>query len=241
MEKKMKKLFIVLIVILTGVSSFAQLKVGADIYSRYLWRGLDFGDAPAFQPSLSYTSGGFSIGAWGSYAFPTTGTTYAENDLWASYSLATEKSGAFSAVVTDYYIPSAGIPFGHFKHIVEADGTPRFAAHTIEGGITYAGPESFPISLAFYTNLSNDPDNSSYIQASYPFAVSDATVTLAAGFVPSKSAYYATADGGIINLSISAAKSISITDKFAIPINVSYIANPTLDKTFLVFGASFVF
>jgi hypothetical protein len=232
----MKKLLTLLFALTITASSFAQVKFGADIYSRYLWRGLDFGDAPAFQPSLTYTTGGFSIGAWGSYAFPTTGTTYSENDLWASYAIATENAGAFSAVVTDYYFPSAGIPFGFYK---PKDGAG--AAHTIEGGLTYSGPESFPISLAFYTNLSNDVDNSSYIQAAYPFSVSDATVTVAAGFVPAASAYYLTDKGNIINLSITAAKSIAITDKFAIPINVSYIANPALDKTHLVFGASFVF
>lgn len=237
----MKKLLTILITLTITAGSFAQVKFGADIYSRYLWRGLDFGDAPAFQPSLTYTTGGLSFGAWGSYAFPTSGTTYSENDLWASYAIATEKSGSFSIIVTDYYLPSAGIPFGHYKHHVEPDGTAKFAAHTIEGGLTYSGAESFPIQLSFYTNLSNDPDNSSYIQVGYPITITDATVTIAAGFVPSASAYYLTDKGNIINLSITTAKSIAITDKFAIPINVSYIANPSLDITHLVFGASFVF
>lgn len=236
----MKKFLIVLFLMLTSISSLAQLKVGADVYSRYLWRGLDFGDAPAFQPTLSYTSGGFTIGAWGSYAFPTTGTTYSENDLFASYSISTEKSGSFSALITDYYIPSAGIPFGHFKHKVHPDGTPKFAAHTIEGGITYSGPEAFPISLALYSNLSNDPDNSTYIQVGYPINLEEASLSLAAGFVPSKSAYYLVDKGNIINLSITGSKTIAITDKFSIPINVSYISNPSQDKTYLVFGASFV-
>ncbi|MBI3123596.1 MAG: hypothetical protein HYZ10_04250 [Ignavibacteriales bacterium] len=237
----MKKLYIAIIILTASITSFAQIKVGADIYSRYLWRGIDFGDAPAFQPSLSYTSGSFTVGAWGSYAFPTAGPTYAENDLWASYAISTEASGSFSAIVTDYYVPSAGIPFGHFKHKVEQDGTPKFAAHTIEGGLTYSGPEKFPISLALYANLSNDPDNSTYIQVGYPVAVSEATVTFAAGFVPSKSAYYLVDKGNIINLSITASKTISVTDKFSFPINVSYISNPSQDKTYLVFGASFVF
>ncbi len=232
----MKKLYILLIVLAVSINSFAQLKFGTDVYSRYLWRGLDFGDAPAFQPSLTFTTGGFSVGAWGSYAFPTAGTTYSENDLWASYSFTSEKSGSFSFIVTDYYLPSVGIPFGFYK---PKDGSG--AAHTIEGGLTYGGPESFPISIAFYTNLSNDPDNSSYIQVGYPFTITDATVTLSAGFVPAASAYYLTDKGNFINLSITAAKSISITDKFALPINVSYIANPALDKTHLVFGVSFVF
>jgi hypothetical protein len=231
-----KTLMINAIIMFVSIVSLAQVKFGTDIYSRYIWRGLDFGNAPAFQPSLTYTTGGFSIGAWGSYAFPTAGTTYAENDLWASYVVSTEKSGVFSVLCTDYYIPSSGIPFGFYKPKNGAG-----AAHTLEGGLSYTGPESFPIALAFYTNLSNDPDNSSYIQLGYPFTISDATVTLTAGFVPLKSAYYLTDNASFINLSITAAKSIVITDKFSLPINVSYISNPTLDVTYLVFGASFTF
>jgi len=232
-----ENILILTIVLLSSFSSFAQLKFGTDIYSRYLWRGLDFGDAPAFQPSLSYTVGGLTVGAWASYAFPTSGTTYSENDLYASYTFSTENAGSFSAVFTDYYLPSIGIPFGYYK---PTDIHP-VAAHTLEGGLSYSGAAKFPISLSLYSNLSNDPDNSVYIQASYPFTIDDATLTLTTGFVPSKSAYYATADGGIINLSVTATKSISITDKFALPINVSYVANPATDKTYLVFGVSFIF
>lgn len=237
----MKKFYTTFIIMLFSLSTFAQLKIGADIYSRYLWRGLDFGDAPAFQPSLSYTSGAFTIGAWGSYAFPTAGTTYAENDLFASYSISTEAAGSFTALLTDYYIPSYGIPFGHIKHKTDANGDPKYAAHTFEGGITYTGPESFPISLAIYGNLSNDPENSTYVQVGYPINLNEATISFAAGFVPSKSAYYLADKGNIINLSITGSKTIAITDKFSVPINVSYIGNPSQDKTYLVFGASFVF
>ena len=228
-----KSVLIFVVIISTTLSSFAQLKFGADVYSRYNWRGLDFGNAPAFQPSLAITAGGFTIGAWGSYAFPTTTTTYSENDLYASYSFSTESAGSFTLLFTDYYFPSIGIKFSDFQK--------NGGAHTMEAGVTYSGPEKFPIALAVYLNVHNDVDNSSYIQVGYPFSVYDATVTLAAGFVPSKSAYYATNKANLINLSISAAKSIAVADKFSIPINVSYIANPALDITYLVFGASFTF
>ncbi|NJD22770.1 MAG: hypothetical protein FIA82_08915 [Melioribacter sp.] len=228
-----KNILILVVIVFTTFNSFAQLKFGADIYSRYNWRGLDFGNAPAFQPSLAFTVGGFSIGAWGSYAFPTTTTTYAENDLYASYAFSIVSAGNFTLLFTDYYYPSAGIKFSDF----EKNG----GAHTMEAGVTYSGPEKFPISLALYLNIHNDVDNSSYIQIGYPFSVYDATITLAAGFVPSKSAYYVTNKANLINLNITAAKSIAITDKFSIPINVSYIANPALDITYLVFGASFTF
>jgi hypothetical protein len=233
----MKKSYsILMITLFTCFNISAQVKFGTDIYSRYIWRGLDFGNAPAFQPSLTYSTGGLAVGAWGSYAFPTSSTTYAENDLWASYTFAIPNSGSFSAIFTDYYIPSTGIKFGYFK---PENGTG--AAHTLEGGICYCGPESLPITLAFYTNLSNETDNSSYIQVSYPFTIDDATITLAAGFVPKKSTYYLTDEAGFTNLSITAAKSIAVTDKFSIPLSVAYIANPSLDITYLVFGASFTF
>ena len=228
-----KNILILVVIVFTTFNSFAQLKFGADIYSRYNWRGLDFGNAPAFQPSLAFTVGGFSIGAWGSYAFPTTTTTYAENDLYASYAFSIVSAGNFTLLYTDYYYPSAGIKFSDF----EKNG----GAHTMEAGVTYSGPEKFPISFALYLNVHNDVDNSSYIQIGYPFSVHDATITLAAGFVPSKSAYYVTNKANLINLNITATKSIAVTDKFSIPINVSYIANPALDITYLVFGASFTF
>lgn len=232
-----KNILILTIVLLSSFSSFAQIKFGTDIYSRYIWRGLDFGDAPAFQPSLSYTTGGLTFGAWASYEFPTTGTTYAENDLYAFYTYTTQSVGSFSALFTDYYFPSAGIPFGYYRPTTDNP----VAAHTLEGGLSYSGKEKFPISLAFYTNLSNDPDNSTYIQAAYPFSVEDATLTLSAGYVPSKSAYYGTTKGGLINLGVTASKTVAVTDKFALPLTVSYISNPTQDKTYLVFGLSLVF
>ena len=228
-----KKIIVLTLVLFTSTGSFAQLKFGSDIYSRYIWRGLDLGDAPAFQPSLSYAIDGFSIGAWGSYAFPTSSKTYTENDLYISYAFSTESAGSVTLLLTDYYFPSSGIKFSDF----EKNG----GAHTMETGVIYSGPENFPVSLSAYLNVHNDPDNSAYIQVSYPVAVSDAIITLAAGFVPSKSAYYLTEKGNIINLSITAAKSITITDKFSIPLNVAYIANPVLDVTYLVFGASFTF
>lgn len=232
-----KNIVIRSLILFSSFSSFAQLKFGTDFYSRYIWRGLDFGDSPALQPSLSYTLGGLTVGAWASYAFPTMAATYSENDLYLSYTYATKSIGSFSLICNDYYLPSVGIPFGYFK---PTDSNP-VAAHTLEGGLSYSGAEKFPISLALYTNISNDPDNSAYIQASYPFTVDDATLTLTTGFVPSKSIYYATSKGGIINFGITAAKTVALSDRFSLPINVSYVSNPTQDKTYLVFGGSLIF
>ena len=229
-----KQTLIAAIILLTGTGLFAQLKFGTDIYSRYIWRGINLGgDSPSFQPGLSYSISGFTIGFWGAYSYPGNGFTYAENDIYASYTLTTENAGSFSLLYTDYYIPSLGIPFGYYQK--------TGGAHTLEGGLSYSGPEMFPISIAGYYNLHNDPDNSAYIQVGYPFTIEDATLTPAIGFVPAKSAYYITDKGAVINISITAAKSIAISDKFELPINVSFINNPKMDISYLVFGASLTF
>src|SRR3989338_6056217 len=82
-------------------SSSAQVTVGADVVSRYVWRGVDFGNSPGFQPAIGYTTGSLSIGTWGSYSFAGTGTAFSEHDLWASYSFATPP-GTFTVLFTDY-------------------------------------------------------------------------------------------------------------------------------------------
>jgi hypothetical protein len=82
---------------------------------------------------------------------------------------------------------------------------------------------------------------SNYLQIGYPFNVSDATNTISTGFTPSKSVYYGTRKGSVINLAVSASKLIPITDKLTIPITVSYIGNPTYDKNYLTFGMGFIF
>ncbi|MCX6150702.1 MAG: hypothetical protein NTX22_09280 [Ignavibacteriales bacterium] len=227
-----KSVLILSILFLINTIFFAQLKFGTDIYSRYIWRGLNLGgDSPSLQPGLSYTISGFTVGFWGAYSYPGNGTTYSENDFFASYSLTTETAGTFSLLYTDYYIPSLGIPFGYFQR--------SGGAHILEGGLSYAGPAIFPVLLSGYYNIHCDPDNSVYLQVGYPFTIGEATLTLAAGYVPTKSAYYLTDKAAFINLSITASKSIVISDKFSLPINVSYINNPKLDISYLAFGASF--
>lgn len=229
-----KSIQILSILVLINTISFAQLKFGADIYSRYIWRGINLGgDSPSLQPNLSYTTSGFTLGFWGAYSYPGNSATYSENDLYASFIIPTERVGSFTIMATDYYIPSIGIPFGHY----EKNG----GAHVIEGGLGYSGPESFPIMLSGYYNLHNDVDNSAYLQIGYPFTIEDATLSVVLGFVPAKSAYYLSEKASIINISITAARPAIVTEKFTIPINVSYIVNPNQDISYLAFGAGFTF
>jgi hypothetical protein len=219
-----KTIFLTLCALLIASAAvFGQVKFGLDTYSHYVWRGVDF-SAQSLQPSITYSTGGLSVGAWASYS---TVGGYSENDLWASYAI-----GPVTVYYTDYYIPSATTQ-GFFNY--NNDG----GAHVLEGGLGYTGPEAFPISLAGYVNFLNDPDHSIYVQASYPVSVDSATsLSIFVGGTPTKSVYYVTSSANIINVGLTVSKTIKITEHFSLPVNALYIVNPTLEKTYLLFGFS---
>lgn len=206
----------------------AQISVsgGADFVSRYLWRGLDFGNTFNIQPSLALTSGDFEVGFWGSYPFANTAGGNEEMDLYLGYSV-----GDFSVLVTDYYFPNSGGKYGNYDDP---------GSHTIEVGLSYGGSESFPISLAAYMNVYNDYDNTVYFELGYSTDVSEVAVDLFVGGTPGgESGYYGTTEFNLINIGVSASKDIKISDDFSLPIFSSYVMNPNMDVGYLLFGFSF--
>jgi len=210
-------------------NSFAQVSVGADIASRYIWRGVDYGNSPSFQPGLGFATGSLSVGTWGAYSFAGTGSVFAEHDLWASFDIETS-SGTISVLFTDYYYPSAGLKFFDYS------GTG--GAHVLEAGIGYAGTEGFPISFKGFFNFHNDPEQSVYLEVSYPFAVNGTELALFAGGSPKKSAWYVTQGAALINVGIAAKKSVTVTESFALPVSATFIVNPELEQSYLIFGFS---
>jgi len=97
----MKKFVLFISLCLISVGSMGQeesnvsFDAGVDFYSRYVWRGLLFTDAPSIQPYMSLTKGGFTIMAWGSYA---TSKNYAYIDLFLSYT-----TGGLTINLNDYF------------------------------------------------------------------------------------------------------------------------------------------
>ncbi|MDX1700436.1 MAG: hypothetical protein R3250_07450 [Melioribacteraceae bacterium] len=226
----MKKIYILivlsfLLVSLSNVSANVSVSGGSDFVTRYVWRGLDFGNSFSVQPSLSMSVGGLEVGFWGSYPFTNTSNGSEEMDLYLGYSY-----GDFSVLVTDYYFPNSGLRYG----LYEEPG-----AHTIEVGLSYGGSDSFPISIAAYMNVYNDDDNSVYFEVGYSTVVSDVGVDLFVGGTPGgDNQFYGTENFNLINIGITASKEISITDKFSLPIFSSYVLNPNLEVAYLIFGLS---
>ena len=212
---------------------YAQsFSLGTDIVSRYIWRGTDFGESASIQPALTFSAGGFEIGAWASYAFSPEAADVNENDLWFGYTVETENAGSFSFGVTDYYFPAPGGP-DFFDYSGNGEG-----AHWIEPYASYTGPASFPVTLYGAVFAHNDPDNSVYLEASIPVQVDGVELGLTAGAVGGKSAFYGTDGVALVNLGLSATKAITLSEQFTLPVSVAYILNPAAEQSFLVFGLS---
>ena len=223
---------------LTPLSLVAQsISVGADIMSRYVWRGTDFGESLSLQPTLALSAGGFEIGSWASYSVSADGGNANEHDLWIGYTFETESAGSFSIGVTDYYFPALDPRTEQRPDFFNFDGDGE-GSHWLEPYLSYSGAESFPISLSLYIMAHNDPDNSIYIEGSIPFDVGGTEVGFTMGLVAGASDFYGVDGASVINMSLSAGREIKITDDFSLPISASYIMDPTHKNTFLVFGIS---
>ncbi len=199
--------------------------IGADVVSRYVWRGVDFGESMAVQPALTFAAGGLEFGAWGSYSISASGASANENDLWATYTVTAESGLSVAVGITDYYFPSPDADSGF------GDGD----AHTLEMSLGFTGPETFPISL--FGGLLTE-SSVLYAEVGVPLEISGVGVGLHMGFVGGESDFYGTDDAALVNLGVTVSQDLAITDTFAVPVSVAYILNPDQERAHLVFGFS---
>lgn len=226
-------ILVVAFIISFNQTSAQEINVGADIVSKYVWRGLEINKSPNIQPSLGFSSSGFDAGFWGSYSINnySAADNYSyEIDAYIGYTFVTE-AGDFRLLLTDYYFPNAGIKIGNF----EGDG---IGAHTIEIAASYSGPISI---LAAY-NLHNDTGNNMYFEIGYSTSVGDVGLDLFVGGTPGSEdnpVYYGADSFSIINVGVKGSKIIKITDDFELPVFTSFILNPKSEIGYMIFGISF--
>ena len=210
--------------------------IGADIVSRYYWRGQALGDG-AIQPTLGVSWKGLSLTAWGSYGFVDTDDTK-EFDLTLAYAYK-----GFHAGVTDYF----------FDRGADFDGEPiedakyfKYSAHkTTHVWEANLGYDFGCVALNWYTNFAgNDGVNksgkraySSYVEAAAPFKLAGLDWTATVGAVPYRTSFYSKANGfAVTNVSLRATKDIEITNKFSVPVFAQVAANPSNEKAYFLVG-----
>ncbi len=237
------------------VASPAQFSLGADLVSRYIWRGRDYGNSPAIQPNVAFSVAGFKIGAWGSYGFVSNtvqindSTTvnagnYAETDWNLSYSYK-----GFTVMLSDYFFPN---PLSPNENVNYFDYNNKTTGHSYELSLAYTGPDKFPLQLYAGTIIygadkdkdstgvfgAGDNNNySTYFEAAYQFNIKTIGVKPFIGGIPFGSSWYGPS-AGIINLGVTVSKSIQLSKDYSIPLFTSVVTNPQAQSIFFVFGLS---
>jgi hypothetical protein len=203
------------------------LDVGADIMSRYVWRGLDYSSSPSIQPTIEFSAYGFSIGYWG--AFTTNGLGAQEADLYLGYTIV----DMFYIGATDYFFPMAETmnSQNYFEYDEDLTG------HVFEVNAGFTGTEKIPVSLMFnYNFYGSDANNSVYIELAYNGKIGDNAFDVFLGITTDQGIYGN--DFGVVNFGITGHKEVEITDKFTLPVQASFITNPQAENIYLVFGFS---
>jgi hypothetical protein len=133
--KTLKKMQIVVAVIVacTGTLTFAddvvEFGVSADFYGKYIWRGQNFNDDPAIQPSISAAYKGLTASLWGS--FDTTNYNgnsgdFSELDYTLDYSAALPGCESIGYSVGLIYYDFPGSP------VSDADTTEIYAGLSLD-------------------------------------------------------------------------------------------------------------
>jgi len=205
--------------------------VGADIVSSYVWRGSKVGTGPNIQPTVKFVSGGFTLGAWGSYSFHQgLGVDFAETDLYTSYAF----DFGLSLGLTDYYYQ--GSPF--FSYSGDT------ASHAIEINLGYA-INSLSLSANYIVNdasqggpANNPGGGDMYFEANYAFENFGVFVGAGNGWHTADSE-----DGddvfGLCAIGLKASKELVLSETFSIPVSGAVIVNPDKEEFNLVVGFSF--
>ena len=219
-----------------------EFSVSADFVSSYVWRGM-YLSGTSLQPDMSFSVGGFSIGAWGSVDIAGFGM-YKEVDLTANYSF-----GNFTAGLFNYWVSEEG----EYNYFDFSENT----YHQLEANLLYSF-DPFPLTLGWNTLIAGDDfyfDKkgkskrafSTYVEATYAFLVKEVNLEAAVGASLWKSStqytgghWRAGTDGfAVVNIALTASKDIKITDKYSLGIFGQLMFNPAKDDAFFIFGIKF--
>lgn len=241
--KRMIRMAVMMTALMTPFGAMAQDKVeatlSADVVSRYIWRGQDFGNV-AVQPAAGISWKGLSLSAWGSYGLtPSTDTNIStrELDFTLGYTI-----GGLNLGLTDYFCITDGSDPKYFYF--EEGGS-----HVLEANIGY---DFGFASVQWYTNINGTPARyvdsdgklkagfASYLEISAPFRLGGLDWEAQVGIVPFDSkGFYADADGFAVTVaSLKVEKELDITPTFKLPIFGQLVANPSTQRFYFVLGCS---
>lgn len=219
----------------TSVSglSISPLSLSVELSSRYIYRGLQYGDAPVGFATLGYGYKGFNAYILGAYAV---NNSHQEVDLGVSYTYRWLTVGA-----SDYYFPSAA---GENDKYFDFDR--HTTLHSVDAYVTVA-PEKVPVWLTlscyvFGNDRKADGKNaySSYAELGYTYSFrQNNAISLAVGAALNRSFYNNYERGfSVVNIALKYATAFRF-GSFRLPVSASYVLNPEKEKSYFTFSLFF--
>lgn len=212
----------------------SPFSISLELTTKYMWRAIEYGDAPTTFAIINYEQKGFSAYAEGVYEFD---GSHQEVDLGIAYNYKWLTAG-----VNDYYYPSSvGEKDKYFKL------SSRKTGHYLEGVVAIE-PERLPLWLTLSTYcwgadkkpLNDKNAYSSYAELGYNHSFNDNnTISLAIGVALNKG-FYTDYEHGFNIVNITAKYSSSFRfGSYRLPVSASYVLNPYRNKTYVILSIYF--
>ena len=215
--------------------------VGLDLYSRFLWRGVSFGEQWTLQPNASFRAYGLSVELWAS-ASPDQSSLvdYVGITLGYAYDAG---FGTFGIRLADWI----------FSQRYAEDGTLETAApylfdfandgegsHWLDLTVFFTGPAKVPITLQLGAVVYNDPDHSLYAGVLYTIDVGRGfTLTPEFGVVFGRSRRWYGTDAdpvNVTNCALTVARTVELGRGVTLPLTVALVVNPEAERVHVVVG-----
>lgn len=204
-----------------------------ELSTKYMWRGIEYGNAPTTFAILSYEKAGFSAYAEGVYAI---NGSHSEVDLGMGYTFKDLFVG-----LADYYYPSSvGEKDKYFKF------SSRNTGHYVEAYTMYS-PYYIPLRLTlscyvFGADKRKDGSQaySSYAEVGYIYKFkNDNNLSIAIGANLNRG-FYTDYESGfkVVNITLKYATAFKLGN-FRLPVSASYVLNPYREKSFFTLSLYF--
>lgn len=207
--------------------STSPFSLNLELVSRYVWRGLEYGEGATFFPSLNYTCGNFTA-----YALGCTGLNgdYKEVNLGLLYKLQ-----SFTITLADSYATTKAGLKDQYLNLSQ-----RSTRHNLDLRLMYE-PNKIPFwffgSCFVYGNdrLSDGSQAySSYLEVGYRKSFLPHQIfSVALGATPNKSFYTNyERSAGFVNVTLQYAVGLQL-GKLELPVSVAYTLNPQREKSYV--------
>lgn len=183
------------------------------LFSRYVWRGVNFGASPSIQGQLAYTASGFTAGCFIAKSLNGNAEGFSNtSNIFVSY-----KYKGVSITLDDYFFYDED---NLDRYLDWSDTT----LHFIETRLRYDG-ERYYCFVGYNVYGAEDINkDAAYIEVGYKFPKHG--LSLFAGYLTGKSDLNFSTEAGFTNVGVTKEKKLQLNDRYSLPLTGSLIVNP---------------